>query len=119
MELRWPCAAVAATILLIAAGPAGAQQSRRPAIAPPSIAQAAALDADADADARLLAAPAVTPRSRMIHVQTLADNIEFGIGRYAVPEIARPRTHMEADRYPTDVRRRGRGIAGVGLKLSF
>jgi hypothetical protein len=114
MEYRRPCAAVAATILLIAAGPAGAQQSRRPAIAP--ILPAADI---ADADARLLAAPAATPRSRMIHVRTLGDNIEFGIGRYAVPEIARPRTHMEADRYPTDVRRRGRGIAGVGLKLSF
>jgi hypothetical protein len=117
MDLRWPCAATAATFLLLAAGPAGAQQSRRPALSP--LLTAAAADIEADAHSRLLAAPAGAARSRMIHVLPLAANIEFGIGRYAVPEIARPRTHMESDRHPTDVRRRGRGIAGVGLKLSF
>ena len=115
MGLRRPCAAVAATFLLIAAGSAGAQQSRR-SLTSPILTPAAA---GADADARLLAAPAATAGNRTIRSLPLTDTIELGIGRYAVPEIARPRTHMEADRYPTDVRRRGRGIAGVGLKVSF
>ena len=115
MNGRWPCAALAATVLLLAAGPAGAQQRRGPAI--PAVLTATA--AEPDRDDRLLAAPEPAARSRMLHVMPLAADIEFGIGRYAVPEIARPRTHMEADRHPTDIRRRGRNIAGIGLKLSF
>lgn len=113
MKWRWSCAALAATALLMAAGPAGAQQRRGPVLPPDAAA------AEPDRDDRLRAAPNPTVRTRMFHIVPLADNIEFGVGRYAVPEIARPRTHMEADRNPTDVRRRGRGITGVGFKLSF
>ncbi len=113
MKWRWSCAALAATVLLMPAGPAGAQQRRGPAI------PADLTPAQPDRDDRLRAVPNPTARTRMFHVVPIADNIEFGLGRYAVPEIARPRTHMEADRNPTDVRRRGRGITGVGFKLSF
>ena len=113
MVWRWSCAALAATVLLMTAGPAGAQQSRGPAI-PADVAAD-----DPDRDDRLRAMPNPTVRTRMFHAMPIADNIEFGLGRYAVPEIARPRTHMESDRNPTDVRRRGRAITGVGLKLSF
>ena len=116
MEVRWFQAAMAATLLVLGSQ-AEAQRSSRP-VAPPPLSASAAADR-ADADSRLFAAAAEAVRSRMIGVMPIADNIEFGIGRYTVGEIARPRTHMEADRHPTDVRRRGRGIAGVGLKLSF
>ena len=108
MAWRSSRAALAATFLVLAAGQAEARPPGRPADPP-------AADADR---LRPVAIPAAAP-VRMIGVMPLADNLEFGIGRYSVGEIARPRTHMEADRHPTDVRRRGRGIAGIGLKLSF
>jgi hypothetical protein len=113
MDWRSSCAALAATVLLMAAGPAGAQQRRGPAI-PPDLSAA-----EPDRDDRLGPVPDPAVRTRMFHVVPISENIEFGLGRYAVPEIARPRTHMETDRSPTDVRRRGRGITGVGFKLSF
>ena len=58
-------------------------------------------------------------RSGLIAGYRIAPNVEIGIGRFAVPELARPRTHMERDRNPTAVRPRDRGIAAVGFSLSF
>ncbi|MGZ8997299.1 MAG: hypothetical protein ACXW2T_00435 [Allosphingosinicella sp.] len=46
-------------------------------------------------------------------------NLQIGLGRFKVAEPARPRTYMEPERAPTDLRRRERGIAAVGMSLSF
>ena len=47
------------------------------------------------------------------------DNLEIGLGRFLVPELAQPRTHMETDRQPTAVRPRDRGIAAIGVSYRF
>jgi len=109
MALRWSHAAAAATFLILSAGAAGAQRS--------DAGEDSAVAAGPDRIQPRIATP--TRRSGMLGVVPIAANIELGIGRYGVQEIARPRTHVEAERYPTDVRRRDRGIAGVGLKLRF
>ena len=49
----------------------------------------------------------------------VADNVQFGVGRFSVPEPARLRTHTEPISRSTDVPRRNRGIAAVGLSLRF
>jgi hypothetical protein len=46
-------------------------------------------------------------------------NLQIGIGRFKVAEPARPRTHMEPERAPTDLRRRERGVAAIGMSLRF
>ena len=48
-----------------------------------------------------------------------ANEISVGIGRFSVIEPPRARTHMEVDRAPTNVRRRERGIGGLGLRITF
>ena len=58
-------------------------------------------------------------RSGLIAAYQIAPNVQVGVGRFSVPELARPRTHMERDRNPTAVRSRDRGIAAVGFSLSF
>ncbi len=49
----------------------------------------------------------------------LADNMQVGVGRFAVPEPARPPTHTEPIARTADIARRHRGIAAVGLSLRF
>ncbi|HYD13344.1 MAG TPA: hypothetical protein VEC11_10900 [Allosphingosinicella sp.] len=49
----------------------------------------------------------------------LAGNMHFGVGRFSVPEPARPRTHTEPISRTADIGRRHRGIAAVGLSLRF
>lgn len=63
--------------------------------------------------------PGEPPRSGLIAAWPVNDNLTVGVGRYAVPRIARPRTNMEAERSPTGVRDRDRGIAAVGFSLRF
>lgn len=58
-------------------------------------------------------------RNGLIAAFRVRDNLQIGVGRFAVPEIARPRTNMERDRHPTAVRPRDRGIAAIGFSLSF
>jgi hypothetical protein len=47
------------------------------------------------------------------------DNLQIGLGRFKVAEPARARTHMEPEGAPTDLRRRERGVAAVGMSLRF
>ena len=49
----------------------------------------------------------------------LTGNLQVGVGRFSVPEPARPRTHTEPISRSADVPRRHRGIAAVGLSLRF
>ena len=58
-------------------------------------------------------------RNGLIAAYPIDENVQIGIGRFSVPEIARPRTHMERDRQPTGVRPRDRGIAAVGISQRF
>jgi hypothetical protein len=63
--------------------------------------------------------PGAPSRNGLIAAVPLDHNVEIGVGRFLVPQIARPRTHMEADRQPSSVRPRDRGIAAVGISLRF
>lgn len=63
--------------------------------------------------------PGRPPRSGLIAAYPVRENLTVGVGRFAIPEIARPRTHMEADGPPASVRRRERGLAAIGLSLRF
>ena len=49
----------------------------------------------------------------------LASGMQVGVGRFAVPEPARPPTHTEPITRSADIARRHRGIAAVGLSLRF
>ena len=57
--------------------------------------------------------------SGLLAAVPIYDNLEIGLGRFLVPELARPRTHMESDRQPTAVRPRDSGIAAVGFSYRF
>ena len=67
-------------------------------------------------DLRQFGAP---QRDGLIAALPLQDNLQIGIGRFRVIEPARPRTHMERERAPTDLRRKERGVAAVGMSLRF
>ncbi|HYI63887.1 MAG TPA: hypothetical protein VEW71_03270 [Allosphingosinicella sp.] len=58
-------------------------------------------------------------RNGLIGALPLGRNLQVAVGRFIVPELARPRTHMETDRRPADVRPRDRGIAAVGFSFRF
>ena len=58
-------------------------------------------------------------RNGLIGALPLGRNLQLAVGRFIVPELPRPRTHMETDRRPADVRARDRGIAAVGLSFRF
>ena len=58
-------------------------------------------------------------QSGLIAAMPIDDNIQIGLGRFRVAEPPRPRTHMEPERAPTDLRRRERGVAAVGMSLRF
>ncbi len=61
-----------------------------------------------------------TPRrSGLIAAFPIDENLQIGLGRFRVAEPARPRTHMEPERAPTDLRRRERGVAAIGMSLRF
>ena len=63
--------------------------------------------------------PGSPRRNGLIASWQIDEDLQIGIGRFAGPEIARPRTHMESERNPTAVRSRERGIAAVGFSLRF
>ncbi len=58
-------------------------------------------------------------RNGLIAAMPLGDRVTLGVGRFRVTEIARPATHVEPAHRSTDVRRRDRGIAAVGVSLRF
>jgi hypothetical protein len=55
----------------------------------------------------------------LIGAVDLAERLRLGVGRFSVPELARPRNHTEPERRPADLRRRDQGIAAVGISYSF
>jgi len=46
-------------------------------------------------------------------------DVAVAVGGLSVTDSPRHRTHMEADPAPANIRRRERGIGGLGLRLSF
>lgn len=59
------------------------------------------------------------PRSGLIAAVPLGRRLHLGIGRFAVPELARPRSHTEPQHRSADIRRRERGIAAMGVSFQF
>lgn len=59
------------------------------------------------------------PPSRLTATLPVADNFHIGVGRFVVQELAGRRTNIEAERRPTDMRRRDRAIAAVAFSFSF
>jgi hypothetical protein len=47
------------------------------------------------------------------------EEVTLGLGRFSVVDPPRLRTHTETERDPTGIRRRERGIGGVGLRARF
>ena len=58
-------------------------------------------------------------RNGLVATLPVADNLDIGVGRFAVQEVAGRRTNMESERRPTDMRRRERAVAAVAFSLSF
>ncbi len=59
------------------------------------------------------------PRSGLIAAVPLGRRVHLGVGRFAVPELARPRSHTEPQHRAADIRRRDRGIAAMGVSVRF
>ena len=121
--MRRKYAALAGSFVLFTAIQAEAQTSRSflagPVDVSPSVEPARPNLPDfrmPDGDLRQVGEPR---RSGLVASYPVGRNVQIGVGRFAVPEIARPRTHMEGERQPTGVRPRDRGIAAIGLSLRF
>ena len=63
--------------------------------------------------------PGTPRRNGLIAAFPIDENLQIGLGRFRVAEPPRPRTHMEPERAPTDLRRRERGVAAIGMSLRF
>jgi hypothetical protein len=63
--------------------------------------------------------PGEPRRNGLIAAYPIDDNVQIGVGRFSVAEIARPRTNIEAERHPMAVRPKEGRIAAIGLSLSF
>lgn len=123
MKPRAPGAALALSLGLMTAAPAAAQQSSAALLRPlETVPQFSAPTANLPnfrtPEGDLRQAGAVR-RNGLIATYRVGPNLQIGVGRFSVPEIARPRTNMEGDRSPTAVRPRDRGIAAIGFSLSF
>ena len=57
-------------------------------------------------------------RNGLIAALPVRENVTLGIGRFQ-STAPRPRTHLEAEPQPTEMRRRGRGIAALGVSVRF
>ncbi|HEX8640645.1 MAG TPA: hypothetical protein VF704_05760 [Allosphingosinicella sp.] len=122
MDPRKPGAALALSLVLATAGPATAQINGAALVGPSEPGPQAAARPnlpDFTSPAADLRPGGEPRRNGLIAAYPVAANVQVGIGRFAVPEIARPRTNVERERDPTGVRPRDRGIAAVGISLSF
>ena len=123
MYLRRPVAALAAFYTLIAAGPAAAQMAEdarigpvdRPSflITPRSRGPEFRMD---EGDLRRVGEPR---RNGLIAAVPLNRNLEVGVGRFRVSDMAQPRSYTESDRNPVSMGIRQRSIAGIGFNLRF
>jgi hypothetical protein len=123
MDLRGLVAALSASFTLMTAVPAAAQ-SRDASIAGP-VDRAPGLITPRsrgpqfpmpEGDLRLAGEP---QRNGLIAAVPVNRNLQIGIGRFRVGDIAQPRNHTENERHPGGMVPRQRSIAGLGLSLRF
>ena len=110
MILSWPAAAAAQSATAVLVGPTDPTLH---SIAPPSSLPDFRMPRG---DYRQPPGPV---RNGLLGAVPLRSNLQVAVGRFMIPEVARPRTHMEHDARPADVRRRDRGMAAVGFSLRF
>jgi hypothetical protein len=122
MDLRRLCAALTVSFALFTA-PAGAQPNGAALVGPRELAPAEPQPRRLlpnfgmpEGDLRRTGEPR---RNGLIGALDVGDGVTIGIGRFTVPEIARPRSHMESERQPAGVRTRDRGIAALGISVRF
>ena len=123
MYLRGLSAALAASSTLMAAVPAVAQNVDRSRIGPVELPRFLITPGTTgpqftmpEGDLRNAGEPR---RNGLIAAVPLNRNLQVGIGRFRVSEIAQARTHTESDRNPAAMTPRQRSIAGVGFSLRF
>ena len=108
MELRRSLAGLTVSLVLLGAAPALAQQNAAALVGPldhDTGTEAPASDGWNSARPKATCASQAAARSDgLMAAVPIDDNLEIGVGRFLVPELARPRTHMETDRQPTAVR---------------
>ena len=123
MNLRWLAAALSASFTLITALPAAAQSSGAALVGPTEQAPIRATPRSRAPDFRApegdLRQVGEPRRSGLIAAVPVNRNLEIGIGRFRVSEIAQPRTHTENERNPAAMGPRQRSIAGFGFSLRF
>lgn len=115
--------ALTVPLALLAAAPGFAQTSGAALVGPPDRIESPAPAALPLPDFRSppddLRRAGEPRRNGLIAAYPLSENLQIGVGRFEVPELPRPRTHMERDSQPTSVRPRDRGIAAIGFSLRF
>lgn len=118
MRRRSAVTALAISCTLLAAAAASAQTSSGGSLEP--LRRPPAMDSAPAPEPRRLSYPTTSDPldAGLVHVIPLAENARIGVGRFAISEIARPRTHMERPRH-TDMGSKQRGMAAVGFRLSF
>lgn len=122
MNVRRPLAALLAPLVLAAAASAEAEENppqAAPALMEVHAAERAAARRDGERAARFRTQDSALGPDGMLAAVEVGDGLRIGVGRFTVPELARPRTWMERDRDTTDVRPRERGIAAFGVRLPF
>lgn len=123
MKLRRSFTGLTVSLVLLAAAPAFAQQNAAALVGPLDQAAVTAVPGPRRLEFRApegdLRQPGPQRSSGLLAAVPIYDNLEVGVGRFLVPELARPRTHMEADRQPTAVRPRDSGIAAIGFSYRF
>lgn len=123
MNLRWLAAALTASFTLGMAVPAAAQTIGsshvglvdRPYTSVTPRANAPSFQVR-EGDLRRTVEPR---RNGLIASVPVNRNLEIGVGRFRVSDIARPRTHTENDRNISPTGPRQRSIAGFGFSLRF
>lgn len=121
MNLRWLLAALPASFTLMTALPAAAQTSGAALVGPSDPAPVRARSHAPEfrvpeGDLRQAGEPR---RNGLIASVPVNRNLDIGIGRFRVSEIAQPRTYTESDRNLAGMGPRQRSIAGFGFSLRF
>ena len=123
MNLRWLLAALPASFTLMTALPAAAQSSGAALVGPTDPAPIRAQPRSHAPDFRVpegdLRQAGEPRRNGLIASVPVNRNLDIGIGRFRVSEIAQPRTYTESDRNPAGMGPRQRSIAGFGFSLRF
>jgi hypothetical protein len=123
MELRRSFAGLTVSLVLLGAAPALAQQNVAALVGPLDQGTGTQAPGPRRLEFRApegdLRQPVAQRSNGLLAAVPLYDNLEIGVGRFLVPELARPRTHMESDRQPTAVRSRDSGIAAIGFSYRF